>query len=170
MSSGDTTDYFHSLYYSDAVVGINTSAMIEASIIGRQVYTLQLPEFAAAQEGTTHFHYLMPEAGGCVLTARTMDLHLQQLSRGLREPDFGRPARERFITAFVRPNGNHPAVDDVVAAIERLPTLEARPVADRPWWLAPVRLALAAAAHRMTPARSHPSRPKRPAHEASDAS
>jgi hypothetical protein len=53
-------DYFDSLYYSAAVVGLNTSAFLEAGIVGRPVYSILLPEVSAAnQEGTIHFRYLM---------------------------------------------------------------------------------------------------------------
>ncbi|HEX5633708.1 MAG TPA: hypothetical protein VFX50_10775, partial [Gemmatimonadales bacterium] len=36
-------DYFDSLYYSSAVVGINTSAFIEAAVVGKPVLTVLLP-------------------------------------------------------------------------------------------------------------------------------
>ena len=42
-------------------LGVNTSAMIEAAILGRPVLSVLAPEFAATQEGTVHFHYLLPE-------------------------------------------------------------------------------------------------------------
>jgi hypothetical protein len=43
-------------------MGINTSAQIEAGLIGRPVYTVLLPEFWDNQEGTLHFAYLTSEA------------------------------------------------------------------------------------------------------------
>ena len=57
-------DFFDSIYHSAAVVGINTSAMIEAAIIGRPVFSMLAEEFAGTQEGTIHFHHLLPENGG----------------------------------------------------------------------------------------------------------
>ena len=39
-------DYFDSLYHSHAVVGLVTSAFLEAAIVGRPVHTLLLPELA----------------------------------------------------------------------------------------------------------------------------
>ena len=121
MTELDAADYFHSIYFSDAVVGINTSAMIESSIIGRQVYTVLAPEFAPTQEGTTHFHYLLPRHGGCVEAASTFDAHVAQLARGLADPALEQERRQRFVERFVRPNGlERPAVEFVVQAIERL--------------------------------------------------
>ena len=154
MSDEETAEYFHSLYYSAAIVGINTSAMIEASILDRPVYTVQTPDFSPTQGGTTHFHYLV-EGGGCVRSAATFDEHLAQLSAGLANPDEGKAARAAFVAQFVRPRGlATSATEHVVVAIERLAGVRVRPVADRPLWLAPVRAALRLAARSMAAGRS----------------
>lgn len=143
MNDLETADYFHSLYHSAAVVGINTSAMIEASIIGRPVLTVQVPEFADTQAGTTHFRYLVPSGGGCVESAGTVDEHVSQLSRAVASPDANRGARERFVLNFVRPWGlETPALDAVVEALERLTLMRPRPLTDAPWMLGPLRWAL----------------------------
>jgi hypothetical protein len=47
-------DYFDSMYYAAAVVGLNTSAFIEASVVGKPVHTVLLPEISTHnQEGTS---------------------------------------------------------------------------------------------------------------------
>src|SRR5207245_1818109 len=48
-------DYYDSLFHAAAVVGINTSALVESAIVGRPAYTLLEPELQGAQEGTLHF-------------------------------------------------------------------------------------------------------------------
>jgi hypothetical protein len=97
-------DYFDSLYYCAAVVGINTSAQIEASIVGRPVFTIRSAEFAHAQEGTLHFQYLVSE-GGAVRSAASLDEHAAQLAALLSgSPDASKDARE-FVRTFVRPHG-----------------------------------------------------------------
>jgi hypothetical protein len=150
MSDAETAEYFHSLYYSAAIVGINTSAMIEAAILDRPVFTVQTPEFSSTQAGTTHFHYLVPEGGGCVQSASTFDHHLAQLGAGLDRPDEGREARARFVAEFVRPGGSTTdATEHVASAIERLVQIRTRRVADRPFWLAPVRAVLRLCARTM---------------------
>jgi hypothetical protein len=143
MNELETSDYFHALYHSAAVVGINTSAMIEASIIGRPVLTVQVPEFADTQAGTTHFRYLIPSGGGSVQSARTFDEHVQQLARAVANPEEGRLARERFVKNFVRPRGlEKPALDSVVDAIEGLTSMRPRALTNSPALLAPLRWAL----------------------------
>ena len=114
-------DYFDSLYHSAAVVGLNTSAFIEAAVVGRPVYTILLPEFRENQEGTIHFHYLLNVAGGLLNASRSLDEHATQLQELLagRAPDPGRA--RRFIEAFVRPQGMaKPSTPLFVEAIEHL--------------------------------------------------
>ena len=59
VNEADRQDYFDSLYHSAAVVGVNTTAMIEAAIVGRTVHSVLAPEFEDTQSGTLHFRYLL---------------------------------------------------------------------------------------------------------------
>ena len=78
-------DFFDSLAHSAAVVGINTTAMIEAAIVGKSVLTVLAPEFA--QESTLHFDYLLEENGGF--------LHVAAVARRARRPARARARRGR---------------------------------------------------------------------------
>jgi hypothetical protein len=136
-------NYFDSLYHSDVVVGINSTAQIESAIVGRPVHTMLADEFRETQQGTLHFHYLKADEFGLLHVARTFEEHAQQLEASLRgEGDDGR--NERFVRRFVRPLGLDRSASGAVAdAIEELgysPT----PVPDRGPLLAPlVRMGLA---------------------------
>ena len=44
-------DYFDSMYHAAAVVGLNTSALVEAAIVDRPVFTMLLPEFRETRKG-----------------------------------------------------------------------------------------------------------------------
>jgi hypothetical protein len=140
-------DFFDSIYHSAAVVGINTSAMIEAAIIGRPVFSMLAEEFAGTQEGTIHFHHLLPENGGCVRIASTIEEHVRQLSDRLRDPEGARAETRRFIGSFIRPHGiDRPATPIFVDAVERLAAAPAPPPQLAPAWgflLRPVVLAAA---------------------------
>lgn len=128
------SEYFDSLYHSVAVVGINTSAMIEAAILGRPVLTILDPEFSDTQDGTLHFQYLRPENGGCVHIASSFDEHVQQLAAVCTRPGEAQALARRFVESFVRPNGVHqPCTPLVVEAIEQL----ARRGRHRPSGIAP---------------------------------
>jgi hypothetical protein len=119
------TDYFDSLYHASVTVGLNTSAMIEAGILGRPVHTILLPQFHDSQEGTVHFHYLLEEPNGLLHVARSLDEHADKLAAAVegRDPDPERSAR--FVREFVRPRGLERRATDVF--VEELEALAALP-------------------------------------------
>jgi len=114
-------DYFDSLYHCTAVVGINTSALLEAAILGKPVLSVRAPELAQAHEGTLHFDYLLPENGGFLHLARDFDEHVLHLGEAVRAPELSSERNERFVKRFIRPNGLHQdCTPMVVQAVERL--------------------------------------------------
>ena len=102
VTSQARADYYDSLYHASAVAGLNTSAFIEAAIVGRPAFTILLPEFADNQTGTVHFNYLLKVGGGLLTVARDFDTHARQLEHALlHRPE---PAA-KFVREFVRPLG-----------------------------------------------------------------
>ena len=115
-------DFYDSLVHSAAVVGINTTAMIEAAIVGKSVLTILEPEFA--QESTLHFHYLLEENGGFLHVATSLDELLAELGSVLVEDESGAELRMRFVESFVRPLGiDRPAAPILADAVEELARL-----------------------------------------------
>jgi FkbM family methyltransferase len=112
--------FYDALHHSTAVVGLNTSAALEAAIVGRPVFTIIAgDEVADGQSSTLHFHYLLERNGGCVSPAVDFREHVRQLSASLAGPRPGARLRE-FARSFVRPMGlDVPASDVLAAAIER---------------------------------------------------
>jgi hypothetical protein len=122
-------DYFDSMYHSAAVVGLITSAFIEAGIVGREVHTVLEPEFEDNQLGTVHYHYLTNTAGGVLTVGKGFDEHLQKLNDTLGRPrqDVVKP----FIKAFVRPQGLDVAATPLfVEHVEAMAGLQVQP--DKP--------------------------------------
>ena len=116
---------YDTLYHSDAVVGLNTSAQLEAGILGKPVLTLLAPGFERGQQGTIHFKYLLREEGGFVELARDFDEHRRHLVDAVDGRYDPKPAR-RFLERFIRPTGwDQPATPVLAEAILRL--AEARP-------------------------------------------
>ena len=115
-------DYFDSIYHSAVVFGINTSAMIEAGIIGKAVHTITVPQFAASQGGVLHFRYLREVGGGLVQVSETLEENARRLGDVVAGRDTeGEEAARRFTELFVRPNGVQvPATPVFVDAIEEL--------------------------------------------------
>ena len=130
---------YDSLFHCGAVVGLNTSAMLEAAILGKSVYTILATEFAGGQSETLHFHYLRASNGGLLHEAATMEEHFDQLASALRDQRASDRA-SAFVDRFVRPRGRALSVAPLMAdEIERVAALPKRP---RRWtapWLLPVR-------------------------------
>jgi hypothetical protein len=123
-------DYFDSLYHAKAVVGINTSALVDSAIVRRPVFTMVQEQFRSTQTGTLHFSYLAPEGGhGLLNVAESWDEHLEQLGAALRSPDGHRERIDEFLRAFIRPHGlDQPAAPLAIGAMERAAQGEKEPI------------------------------------------
>jgi FkbM family methyltransferase len=123
------------LYHCEAAVGLNTSAQLEAAILGKPVYTLLVPEFTDGQQNTLHFHYLLREHGGSVVVARSLAEHVAHLSAALAG-DYDSGSITRFVESFLRPAGltlpAAPIMADAIEAFARSAIRPARP--RRSWW------------------------------------
>ena len=110
--------FFECLHHSAAVVGLNTSAELEAGVAGRPVFTVVTDHAAVTgQANTLHFHYLLRENGGIVTSAPNLDTHVSQLAAALNDEPRARelqPPRDvesirTFVREFLRPRGDRPA-------------------------------------------------------------
>ena len=123
MDERNRVDYFDSMYHSAAVVGLNTTAFIDAGIVGREVLAVLVPRFHDNQEGTEHFRYLLQIGGGLLRVGRDPESHMMQLGEALRRPLTGEHPHRAFLESFVRPRGLDQAATPVLAdAIEELAT------------------------------------------------
>jgi hypothetical protein len=127
IDSSSKADYFDALIFSRAVVGLCTSAFLEAAIAGRPVLTLLLPAYRMHQNGMAHFRYLLNVEGGLLHAAPDISTHLRDLSDVLAQPDEREERNKRFLTAFVRPQGLDVRATPVfVTAVEQLARLPRR--------------------------------------------
>jgi hypothetical protein len=116
-------NYFDTLFHANAVVGINTSAFIEAGILGKPCHTICVPEFAATQEGTLHFAHLLRH--GFLVAGRNLSEHVAQLTQSLEHPEGPRTAAIEFVKDFVRPHGLEvTATSKLIEYLEELPLLD----------------------------------------------
>jgi hypothetical protein len=120
--------FYDSLAHSAAVVGINTSVLVEAAIVGKSVLVPLAPEFRGTQQGTLHFRYLLYENGGFLHVGETLDRHFEQLAAVLERGDEDRERTRRFVEAFVRPRGlDRPAAPILADEVEALGAAAAVP-------------------------------------------
>jgi hypothetical protein len=110
--------FYEALHHSAAVVGLNTSAALEAAVVGRPVFTILAGDAADGQASTLHFRYLLESEGGCVSLAASFDEHCAQLAAALDEPRRAERLRA-FAASFLRPSGwSRPASEVLADAIE----------------------------------------------------
>jgi hypothetical protein len=115
-------DYFDSMFHAAAVVGLNTSALVESAIVDRPVFTVLLPEYRDNQEGTFHFHHLLRVGDGFLNAARDLDGHVRQLA-GIFTAT-GLKANRPFVEQFIRPRGVGVAATPIF--VEALETMAAQ--------------------------------------------
>lgn len=128
--------YFDALSHADLMVGLNTSALVEASILGKGSYTMSDPGNSAGQQETLHYHYLT--AARLLHETTSLDDHLAALAEGLHRAGDS-PAAADFVAEFIRPHGRgEPATPRFVAAIEAAFDAPVRPANEK----APVNHAL----------------------------
>jgi hypothetical protein len=121
VDDASRADYFDSIALADAVVGINTSALIESAILDRPALALPAPEFRSSQEELPHFRLLVGEKGMLKVSV-SMAEHLAQLGQTLADPSAEAGLRRRFVESFIRPRGGTPSpTERVVTALEELP-------------------------------------------------
>ena len=125
--------FFDAIHHSAAVVGILTSAMVEAAIIGRPVHTVLVERYAATQRTLPHMRYLLPENGGILIVAEDFPTHARLLEEALAGPVTA-PSAD-FVESFVgRSSSGTTASSRLVEAVERLPgaaVTDRRPVSRR---------------------------------------
>lgn len=123
LTDEEIETFRHSLLASSAVIGVNTTAMIEAAILRRPVFTVRDPAFAHSQRQTLHFAYLARDQGGFAAVADTLAEHVTQLEdlfagRGQHPED-----ADGFVKRFVRPLGLRESATrhlcDAIEAVER---------------------------------------------------
>jgi len=131
-------DYYDSLYHSAAVVGINTSAMVEAAIVGRRSFTVLLDELREGQDGMVHFQHLTQD--GFLGVAESLEEHVRQLADELGKSTSqsgGNDRTRHFVRSFLRPYGlDQAATPRFVTEVEGLEGLpvEARSFAAKWGW------------------------------------
>jgi hypothetical protein len=122
-------DYFDSIYHATAVVGVNTSALIESAIVGRPVYTVTSDEWSETQRGTLHFAHLIDGPAPLLTESATLEEHVRQLGLlGETDSDEVESRNRRFLESFVRPHGlDRPAAPVLADAVEQTARSPDRP-------------------------------------------
>ena len=98
-------EFFDSIHHAAAVVGVNTSALIESAIVGRPVHTFLDARWRYAQEQTLHFRQLVEVAGGVLDATDDFAEHAAGVARSVQRPEAVNGRGDAFLRAFIRPEG-----------------------------------------------------------------
>lgn len=110
--------YFNSLYYSFAVVGVNTSGFIDAAILDRPIIGLLTEKYRRTQTETEHFRQLVKNNVCDLVSLQNIS---QSISAILGGKDKHKKDREKFVENFIRPLGiNFNAGEVAAREIERV--------------------------------------------------
>jgi hypothetical protein len=123
VDESSLAEYFDSLHHATVVVGINTSAMVEAAVVGRGVHVLLAKPYREIQQDCPHFNHLRTVGGGLIVESDTMEAHANGLARALRGEDADEAAERvrSFVASFIRPHGlDRPATPVLVEALREL--------------------------------------------------
>jgi len=96
-------DYYHAFFYCRAVLGINTSAMLEAAVADRPCLTVIDPRYKSAQGDMGHFRHLM--RGGFLEVASSYEEAVNLIASILQGNDPRQKERRCFVKEFIRPCG-----------------------------------------------------------------
>jgi hypothetical protein len=144
-------DFYHSLYYSAAALGVNTSALIEAAIVDRPCVTILAEQYRDTQQAIAHYQHLLN--AGFLQVASDISSAADSVSAILQGNDGRREQRRRFLLDFVRPWGlDRPASRIMARAIEAVgqrrgpDQLQAQLAAESNSWIEPAGRRVAEAA------------------------
>ena len=89
-----------SVSHTEAVIGINTTAMLEAAALNKPVLTVLDEALSVGQTQRLHFRYL---TDGLVTASNSLEEHVNQLTKILHgDTSFGSKS-EKFANTFLRP-------------------------------------------------------------------
>ncbi len=97
-------NFVNSVKHSIGVVGINTSAFIDAMCLNKPIFSVLVPQYQATQTGSLHFRYLqesraLETVSSCQELARALEGHVESHNADAE------CRRKEFIERFIRPNG-----------------------------------------------------------------
>jgi hypothetical protein len=103
-SEATANDFFQSVYFSEAAIGLNTTAMVDAIVIGKPCITWLRSSSSATQWRAVHFQDLLrSRATYLANSAAECAILIQDLAIKKNDPLVG--ARLKFVETFLRPNG-----------------------------------------------------------------
>ena len=106
-------DLYNSIIHSALTIGINTSGMIDAIILGKPCITIMAGQYLATQQQAIHFNHLLD--ADVLQVTKSTDEALEVADQLLSGVDNHRTQRHQFVQNFVRPWGVHMSAGETAA-------------------------------------------------------
>lgn len=113
IASADKQDFFDVLFYTKAIVGVNTSALLEAAVMDKPCVTIMAGEYVHAQEENGHFQHLLQ--ADFIEIARDFGDAGLIIERILIGENIKAKQRNAFVRDFIRPLGIEHNVGEIMA-------------------------------------------------------
>ena len=113
-SDGMQADFQNSVQHASAIVGINTTAMIDTLALGRPCVAIITEQYENTQMRAQHFQHLFDS--DALNVARSMGAAVTQLESVASGHDDHAEARLAFLSKFLRPQGMDINAGELVAA------------------------------------------------------
>ena len=113
-SDGMQADFQNSVQHASAIVGINTTAMIDTLALGRPCVAIITGQYENTQMRAQHFQHLFDS--GALNVARSIGEAVTQLEAVASGHDDHAEARLAFLSKFLRPQGMDINAGELVAA------------------------------------------------------
>ena len=105
-------EFYLSMLFSECVVGVNTSGMLDAIVNDMPVIAICDGRYRDTQEQTLHFKELL--SFGCMETANDIDGVVEIIDKLAEGIDNRRRRRREFVDTYIRPRGAEHLVGQVV--------------------------------------------------------
>ena len=99
--------------HADAVIGINTTAMVDAIILDKPVFSPEIEKYKFSQIRTEHYKRM--KASGAIHASKELEGLVNLLSDFFKKPKSNSLNRKKFVENYVRPKGMHNVAGHVVA-------------------------------------------------------
>jgi hypothetical protein len=110
-------DYYNSIYHSKAVIGVNTSAFLEAAILDKPCVTISIAQYGFKQSERGHFRHLLN--GNFLEVSDSFPEAASVITGILAGNDSKNAQRSKFVRDFIRPHGLDKSASEIIAkAIE----------------------------------------------------
>jgi hypothetical protein len=106
-------DYYHSIFYSAAVVGVNTSAFLEAAILDKPCVTIRMAKYGFKQSEQGHFRHLL--LGDFLETTHRFSEAASAIAKIIAGHDSKKRQRQLFVSDFIRPCGMDRSASEIIA-------------------------------------------------------